>query len=433
MYLVPTPDGPTPLAFVDRPGLEVVYEVGDGPIRGQFRKSGVFGGDLFAVSGNEVYRGETLLGTVANDGKIARLTASDTQLEITSGGYGYIYNGTALAQITDPDLPLVADVANLAGRFVNVQQASDAFHWSAIGDGSVINGLDFATAESSPDRTRTVETLGDDLIFFGGDTVEFWNPTSSTSAPYVRSSGRRYDQGILGVTSAILDNAPWWLGSTGKVLVGRGGSPTASSSSGLNERIAECSTPDDAFAYGAVIKGQEFYVLNLPGVGTWAYQIAVQKWQKWSSFERALFRPSCAVTYQGQTYFGDSESGKIFRFNDALYEDDGEPMVRVVSAFMPLPFGTVRNKNISLLCAKGVGTATGQGVSPTVEMTYSDNVDADWSPPLQESLGVMGDRGIKTVFWQLGQMGSPGRAYQFRFTDPVPFTPYGFVINEDRP
>ena len=431
VYIVPTPAGPTQFALRPRNGLASFYNLTADPVRGVFAKAGVYNGDVFTVTGGQLYRGATVLGLVANDNLPARFAASDTELVLTSGGFAYSYNGSMLTQNTDPDLPSVVDVAFLAGRFIYVEKDSDQFHWSAIGDSLSIDGLDFATAESSPDKTRTVETLGDDLMFCGGDTVEFWNPSTDITAPFARSSGRRYDKGILGVTSVIMDNALHWLGSDRRVYRG-GAVPTGISTPELEDRIAECANPDQARAYYAGIKGEQFYVLNLPGVGTWAYQVSKGKWQKWSSFEQTLFRPACATTYQGVTYFGDSQSGQVLTFGQA-FTDLAEPISYVTSAFVPIPSGSPRNKNVSLLCTKGVGTATGQGINPQVEMRYTDEVDGGYSAWAQEALGVQGDRQIKTTWWGLDAMQSPGRLYEFRCTDPVEFMPYGVTINEDRP
>ena len=50
--------------------------------------------------------------------------------------------------------------------------------------------------------TVTMETLGDDLLFFGESTTEWWGPTGDTAAPFQRYSGRRYDTGSAAQNSA---------------------------------------------------------------------------------------------------------------------------------------------------------------------------------------------------------------------------------------
>lgn len=432
LYLVATEGGPAKFALVDRSGLSSRYVLAGGDCRGVFRQSGVFNGDQFSVNGTKLYREQVEIATVA-DGAVARFAASDAEVVCVVGGYAYSYNGTTCEQITDPDLPAVRDVANLAGRFIYVGQAPGGqFFWSAIGDARSIDGLDFATAESSPDSITTAEVNGDDLMFFGGDTVEIWNPNASADAPYVRSSGRRYTHGIAGFTSVQIDNTVMWLGGDRRVY--RAGSvANGISSKGLEARIAECTDLANARAWPAQMAGEQFYVLSLPEVGTWAYQISVQRWHKWSSFQRITFRASCAVVYQGQTFLGDSETGDMWTLDATSYADDDEPLIRASGIFIPMLSGSQRVKNVSLLCAKGIGLATGQGSAPTVEMRYSDAVDANWSDLLTEPLGVAGDRTIKTTWWSLGLMESPGRAYEFQLSDPVPWTAYGISMNEDRP
>lgn len=50
------PVGAEKVALLSRPGSKLFLEIGDGPIRTIFSQAGVFNGDLFIVSGTELYR-----------------------------------------------------------------------------------------------------------------------------------------------------------------------------------------------------------------------------------------------------------------------------------------------------------------------------------------------------------------------------------------
>src|SRR5690348_11991521 len=77
-------------ALIARPGLSEVEELGDGPVRGIYSAAGVFDGDLFTVSGNEVYRGTDLIGTITGSGPVSFAGTAD-KLLIAAGGPLYRY------------------------------------------------------------------------------------------------------------------------------------------------------------------------------------------------------------------------------------------------------------------------------------------------------------------------------------------------------
>jgi hypothetical protein len=424
MYVQPTPGGPLQDARLGRPGLVRQSALVGGGVRGLFRRSGVFGAARFSVVGTNVYRDNAIIGTVTGSGTV-RFAASETELVIISGGGAFVYNGSVLNKISDEDLPSVQDVAYLAGRFIYGTVGSGRFYWSAIGDAASIDGLDFATAESSPDDIRSMETVGDDLLFFGGDTVEIWTPSADPDAPYRRSSGRRYEKGSLGYSSAVLDNAAFWLGNDKSVYRG-GAVPERVSTYGIEAQILDV---EDVLGFPMAFLGHTFYVLRLKD-RTFAYDVGSKRWSEFGSYDRDTFRASCATTYDGQTVLGDNLAPLIFSLDDGALTDDGEPLIRVCGSFAPLPFGTARNSNVSLLTAKGVGLI--DGPPPVCEMRYTDTTDADWVPWMESPLGALGDRARKTTWWGLGLMGSPGRAFEFRCSDPVRFAVYGMVLNEGR-
>src|SRR5215472_3054585 len=93
LYAEESPGGPTKLIRTRRPGLERIYNVGAGPVLRTFQKPGLFNSLPFIVSGNSLYMGSTLLGTVAYSA-FPRFAAAQTFLALVVGGALYIYDGT---------------------------------------------------------------------------------------------------------------------------------------------------------------------------------------------------------------------------------------------------------------------------------------------------------------------------------------------------
>lgn len=429
-YTEPTPAGPTPSARLPRPGLSLAYTVGSGPIWGLFREAGVFSGDRFALSGNNVYREAALIGSVSAS-RAARWAASSTQLVLVTGGKAYCYDGTTFSQISDPDLPAVSDVVYLASRFYYLQQNSDRWYFSALGDATSIDGLAFATNDEKPDANVGGAVLSDQVYFFGGETVEPWYQTGDATNPLQRSQGRTYSSGCPAQLSIVaLDNALFFVDSERRVC--RTGSvPTRVSNYGIEERLRTCTAIADVTALPASVDGHKFYVLNIPGEGSFACDISQgNQWSEWSSFGQTIFNARVAIESQGVVYLGDATSGAIWQLDPTAYTDGGTNIERVVSCTALAGSGAVRCDRITLQSTLGNGLA--DGTVPLVQMRFSDDGGRTWSDWDARSLGAIGDYTDRPTWSKLGVIRAPGRTFEFRTTDPINCVVSGVVMNEPR-
>jgi hypothetical protein len=101
-----------PVAVISRPALKKFIEVGSGPIRKTFSEPGVFGGDLFVVSDDLLYRvsaddgSATYLGNISNTGgdvsmaATAPIGAELAHLFIANGGVLWLYMESPAATAT---------------------------------------------------------------------------------------------------------------------------------------------------------------------------------------------------------------------------------------------------------------------------------------------------------------------------------------------
>jgi hypothetical protein len=427
MYAEPTTQGPRSVSLRGRPGLLLSATRGLGPIRLiQPNRSGT---GTYVVSGSAVYYNATLIGLVSY-GEFVQGAASEAQTVITSGGRAYLLTPTSVTLITDPDLPTVSGVVFCGGRFVYPNKDSSQYHYSAVGDATSIDGLDYSNTEGSPDWITRAETLGDEIAFFGTETIEYHRTTTDPNTPFVRADGRTQPKGSISPASiTLLDNGLYFLGQEagfGRAIYRTDGGVAAKiSNPSIDYALALASEADiiDASAFGYVGEGHSWYVVNIPSVGSFAYDILTKTWAEWASYGLDTFR----VTTGANGLYGD-HTGKLYTFDPSAFDDNGDPLVRVCSALVPIE-ARVRCNVLSLECATGVSTVTGEGSSTVAEMRYTDEVTGDYSDWEACELGETGERQERVSWRQLGLMHPPGRLFEFRISEPVESVVYGASLN----
>jgi hypothetical protein len=426
-----------------RPGLVSATTRGPGPCRGLFSEPGVFAGAFFMVSGSTFYNDNSAFGACPGSDYV-RFAASRSQVVGVSGGVAYLYtDGTSgFAPIVSSVLPPVSDVAYLAGRFVYTCAGSDTFYYSAINDAANVGGLNFATAESYPDANVGVAVLNEELVFFGASSVEFWQISPDADAPFTPVTGGGFQRGCVSRDSiAFVDNSLFWVAPNRVIYRAGPNAPARISSSTIEDKLRQCVNVGGITAWGATFEGHELYVVNLPGIGSYAYDASRYglresdrgEWGEWRSWNRDTFRGQFATVSNGSTYIGDPDDGTVWKLTAGAYTDGADPLVRVASAFIKVEEGTPRCANLVLHGVMGVGNASDPGADPIVEMRYSDDdghTFADWR---KAKLGRRG-QSFTRAFWQrLGTMRAPGRLVEIRCSEPVLFTLSHLELNAARP
>lgn len=422
MFVEQTPEGPTSNVRRARPGLALSSTLGFGPIRAITTHLGY----RYVVSGTRVYRDAVQIGVIAGQYRV-RFAQSDEQLVMVAEGTAYLVDGTVVA-ITMPDADTVTDVAFSAGRFVYSVGTGGQFRYSEIADAEDIGDLNFATAESDPDNITSVEPLGSDLLFFGERSTEWWGATSSTAAPFQRYDGRRYDVGSAAQNSAVrIDNGIIWVGTAQRTdrtdlkVYRTSAVAEVISTPAIDALLSQCADISLATAIEVPTEGRSFYVLNIPGVTTVAFDAREKTWAEWWSYGEDTFRIQCSDA----GLYGDNLTGKLWTLDADRNTDGDDAMIRMCSVYLPTA-ERLRCKRIELYSARGEGAL---GTEPVVEMRYSDADDSDWSDWVSADLGPHGVS--NRIRWhQLGQMKPPGRIVEFRCSDDVLFAPFGVVVNE---
>jgi hypothetical protein len=445
-----------------RPGLVTGANWGSGPLRGAFCQPGVGYGHIFAVSGNTVYLGGLNQGTIpGND--LVRFAASPSQVVAVSEGIAYCWQGpeTTFTPIANGVLPKVCDVAYVAGRFAFCATDSATWWYSELSDATDETGLDFLNNNDSAAPNRAVAVLNDQLVFFTDSTVEFWSPADTTDAtdsvlPFSPNEGRGFQRGIASRdTLCFADNALFWVGDNG-VVYRSSNTPTRISSSSIEDKIRQCANWTGMSAFVATFEGHELYVLTIPGIGTYAYDVSrvgtIQGaygdsynrglWSQWESWGEQTFRGRVAVTLDqpaagivggSVTYIGDSMTNDLWLAQVGAWTDANGPLVRRAYAFIKIEEGRPRMDGLVLHAVAGMGNVIAPGANPLVEMRYSDDMGRRWSRWRATPMGAMG-RYKTRMYWQrLGQMRAPGRLIEVRCSESVDVAFSHLELNPLRP
>lgn len=238
------------VALIERPALIELLEAGEGVGRRLYTEPGFSDGDLFHVSGEDLYKHHReddgsitttqITGVIDNYPFAPDIAATPDNLFITDGILlQYTDGSSALVTIPVPDdIPMVSlDVFNQ--YILCVQGNSDRFYWIQPG-AVVIDPLDFATAERFPDKILQVRVVGDEFWLLGEKSIEVWRATGDGDAPFQRIEGRAFNFGVFGGTGVRLKDTSVMLCAHDGTVMNIAGTPTPVSNPSVAERTRDC-------------------------------------------------------------------------------------------------------------------------------------------------------------------------------------------------
>ena len=377
--------------FLNRaPGLKLLANMGDGPIRGLWQ----FGGYGYAVSGETLYKIDSIwrvteIGTVAGSSGPVSMSDNGTQLFIACNGPSFIYNSLTLAfaQITDPDFPGAVTVGYLDGYFVFNEPNSQRLWITSLLDGTSIDPLDFASAEGSPDGLVSILIDHREAWLFGTNSVEVWYDSGAADFPLTPVQGAFNEVGCIAAFSvAKLDNGIFWLGADarGKGIVYRANGYAAArvSTHAVEWQIQQYGNLSDAIAYTYQQDGHAFYVLIFPSANTtWVFDVATSLWHERAAFINGAFtrhRSNCQMAFSNKIVVGDHELGNIYAYDLDVFSDAGAAQ-KWLRSWRALPTGQndlKRSAHHSLQLDAETGVVNNSFTTPVVIVDIS-NINDD--------------------------------------------------------
>ncbi len=430
--------------LVSSPGQEFFTKI-EGVARGSFSSYGVFNGDIFAVFDEVLYRIDINGNSAAIPGDL--ITQTDNERVIftsvrgfivfSSDGKAYQYDGTAVTQINDPDLPFndISSVAAMDGRILFTQEGTDQIWWSDIFAPSSVLGLAFASAETFEDNLVRVVADHRELWLFGQTTIEVWRPTTDPAQPFARIGDLVLQKGTLSPYSIVqADNTLFWVGQDAIVYRAEGAGFVRISNHAIDADLHDLSQDElsEVYAFSYTDDGHIFYVLTIPGVRTYVYDASTKGWHTRKSENFKIWDVYSHSEAFSQNYVFRNNVGSLLSraaVTDSILTIPGivqVPIERIATVNLP----STRPIPIARLAL------TASAVSPTeptqdevpasIAFSFSDdagrhsNIDqAVWSNEEVVTLHEHGQYNQRIQVFRQGQVRAPGRTYRFRTTDPA--------------
>lgn len=423
------------VSIIPRAGISAFLTQGSLPVRGLFCQPGTFSGDYVIVLGTTAYRvtvggTPTSLGTIAGTARVVMAGNGSTVL-ISTGTTLYSTDGTTVSTVAFPDSANVVYVTFINGYFLAVRGASQRVYFSAI-NAATFDPLDFFAAENSPDNLVAAVVVGDELWLLGQASIEVHVPTGDADAPFLRINGRLFGIGCANADSVTkVGDSICFVGADSMVYRTMP-NPTRISDHALETKLRSA-TAASLKGWTYRLEGHEFFVLNI-GSETFAFDTAPDTgfWHEMRSYNRDGFRGHCSqfgLNPGGMPLVGDDTTGKVWKFDPALNEDDAGPMSREWTGALDVP-SRVRCNNVILDCTVGVAGAVYPDDDPQCQLRTSDDRGKTWSGWRNAPLGRQGQFGHEAQWKGLGAMNRPGRLFHWRVTDDVRVSPRRAKFNE---
>ena len=424
------PDGKVPVLLTRAPGIKDWTTVGSGPIRGMYSAHiELTTGHveyLYVVSGSELYyvdsaKSSTLIGDVGDGGRID-LDSNLNYVVVVNEPLAYSWDGATFSQILDEDFVSrgAGDVEFLDDFMIFREPNSARFFIAEYGTTSVFDALQFAIADSSTDDMVGMLEDHRQLLLFGTKSLEIWENTGSPGVPFERNINGVIPKGCLNpATIAVVDYSPHWVAEDFTVRRLDGLTPMRVSTHPIEQKIsAATASTAQAFAYDQ--EGHFFYVLTL-NEGTYVLDVTTGQWHERQTYGRENWKPRFHAQFTGAELVGDSDSNKIGEIDPDTYDDWGSTQ-RMEWTYQPIYALGQRafHNRFEIILETGVGLTAGQGSAPKIMLQYSDDGGETWKSMPDKSLGALGKRETRAVWYNLGS--SRQRVYRAAVSDPIQVT-----------
>lgn len=431
-----TQDASTQMAIFHTPGQKSFVTVG-GVNRGQEKMAEIG----FSVNGNTLYKinsngTSTSIGTISGSGLVSMATNGSKLVVVVPNGLSYVYDGSTLTTITDPDFITSDTVSFKDGYFVFTASDGTVFFNSALNDPLNFRGLDFGTAEINPDEIVSTHVTHNELFVIGSETIELFQNIGGSGFPFQRIPGANIQKGSHATFGTVgLDETFAFVGG-GKdeksaiYQVVDSQKALKISTAAIDNAIQEFTKDEISncvamtyFDRGSQIAIFTFESNRIPSV-TFAFNATTSRITGipiWFQFQTGIadnrWNVNSILVVYGKILAGTT-TGDIVELDHKTYTDLGETILRELTT------GALSNQDtplftplITLWLEAGVGLTTGQGSDPIVMMEFSDNAKT-FGNGRSRSIGKIGKFGQQTKWRRNGRI-PVQRFHRFTITDPV--------------
>lgn len=409
-----------------RPGLELLATVGDGPIRGMYE----FGGKLFVVSGDRLFLVTPRTGSAVNVGfvggnGIVDMSSNLTHVVICTSNFAYYTDGSVISKLPESGL---RRVAYQDGYLIYAQGGTENMFISGLDDATTIGALDFTTVDAFTDELLAVVSNYREVWAVGSRSIEVFANTGDASFPFTRFPGGFIERGTAAAQSVQkVGRQIVFLGDDQAVYRSNGYAVEPISTPGVEYLIKEQGSPSGAEAWVYAEGGRNYYVLTVNDL-TLTYSFSSGLWNEESSDPNSggRWKVRSSAKAMNEWYVGDTENGNIYRLDKDTYTDNGNELVREI---VTPPIAASGEQEIFIAdlfldCEAGVGLdGSVQGSTPLLMMDWTETGGKVWSNELTTGLGAIGDYTYRPKFTRLGR--ASNRSFRFRVSDPIRWTVLG--------
>tara|TARA_R110002110_G_scaffold51122_5_gene150398 strand:+ start:3914 stop:5314 length:1401 start_codon:yes stop_codon:yes gene_type:complete len=268
--LVPVPQQTGISAGYLRPADGVV-EAGNGPGVG---RGGInWNGVLYRVMGTKlVYIAEdntvTEIGDVGGTDRVT-FDYGFTYLAIASNNNLFLYDGTTLTQVTDPDLGVVLDVVWVDGYYMTTD--GEFLVITDLADPFAVNPLKYGSSEADPDPIEALLKLRNEVYALNRYTIEVFDNVGTTGFPFQRIAGAQIQKGSVGTHACcvFMDNIAFMGGGRNEapsIFMGANGSTQKIATREIEQILATYTETQlaSAFLEERIDKAHQFLIIHLP-------------------------------------------------------------------------------------------------------------------------------------------------------------------------
>lgn len=271
----------------------------------------------------------TELGDVGGTGPV-KMDYGFDRLAIRSGNALWYWNGTALFQVTDPDLGPVKDLLWVDSYFMTTDGTSLVV--TQLSDATAVDPLKYGSAEQDPDMITGIIKFREEVYALGRHTVQVFRNTGKTGFPFAVVEGATIPYGCVSATAKCLFAESFaFVGSAREealgVYVASDGTAIKISNKALDDLLAAEADPT-AIVLEARTYGDERRLFVHMEKATWVYFHKASRkagspiWCQAKS--SGTYRLRNAVVVGGQIIVGDTDSSALGRLDETVQTHFGE-------------------------------------------------------------------------------------------------------------
>jgi hypothetical protein len=289
-------------------GLNYLSDIGDYTVRA----IGEVGQKLYAVADGNLLEvttsgAATTLGVVRDREHTFLFGAELNKVCVVSGGRYFVWDGTTLERPEETDAPfsVFGSGVYLNGYVILTEQDGRRFLWTDLADATNLEGLNFATAESTDKKILQAATVNGRLWLMKSDVIEVWTQTGSAGAnAFARVTGGTIEVGLKakGLVNRFTGGL-FFVGSDNIVYLSDGQGLQPISPPPVNTAIAQ-GNPTHCLHYED--EGHKFCVVRFSDRPAWCYDIVTGEWHERATNEEDAWDVTAIGQFNGVYYTGSN-------------------------------------------------------------------------------------------------------------------------------